>query len=376
MTPSLLCETVTGTTMADLIAARDAVTGADMVELRIDGVRDVDVARALQGRRVPAIVTCRPSWEGGRFNGAEEERRRVLAEALEQGAEYVDIEWRSLRVAGGAGLDDLLERHPERVIVSSHDFDGVPGDLARQVSAMRRSGPAVIKVAMTPARLSDTLVLRDIGRDGAAVVIGMGDAGMATRLLASRFGSRWTYGGKGAVPGQVPVARMLEGFRFRSVGAQTALYGVVGTDAVGSLVPAMHNAAFAAEGLDAVCVPLPADDFDDFSDFADAMGFAGAVATASFTLGRPTVPVRFDERSARLGAATAVRRTTDGWEATYIGAREPVGAPGAQGHHQGRVAEVEQQFAFWTGCRASAEVMRAAARAEARSLGRTLGSEA
>jgi hypothetical protein len=37
--------------MAELRAARDAVTRADMVELRLDGVEDIDVAGALGGRR-------------------------------------------------------------------------------------------------------------------------------------------------------------------------------------------------------------------------------------------------------------------------------------------------------------------------------------
>ena len=72
---SLLCETVTGDTMAELLAARDAAAAADMVELRLDGVRDLDVARALHGRRGPVIVTCRPTWEGGRFDGSEDSAR-------------------------------------------------------------------------------------------------------------------------------------------------------------------------------------------------------------------------------------------------------------------------------------------------------------
>ena len=60
MPPSLLCETVTGATTAELIAARDGAAAADMVELRLDGVRDLDVAQALHGARVPVIATCRP----------------------------------------------------------------------------------------------------------------------------------------------------------------------------------------------------------------------------------------------------------------------------------------------------------------------------
>ena len=56
---SLLCETVTAASMRDLCAARDRATRGDMVELRLDGVADLDVAGALAGRRKPIVVTCR-----------------------------------------------------------------------------------------------------------------------------------------------------------------------------------------------------------------------------------------------------------------------------------------------------------------------------
>ena len=265
MSTSLLCETVTGHTLAELTRARDAADAADLVELRLDGVRDLDVAAALAGRRKPVIVTCRPTWEGGRFDGSEGAREVVLRKALDLGAEYVDVEFK-------AGFERLIGAHSGRVIVSAHDFDGVPADLSSRVDAMRETGAAVIKVAFTPARLADTLPLMEIAEEGDAVVIGMGDAGLPTRLLASRFGSKWTYAGnKGVAPGQVPARRMLEQFRFRHIGADTSVFGVVSDRGIHSLSAVMHNAAFTAAGIDAVCVPLLAEDFADFLTFADTM---------------------------------------------------------------------------------------------------------
>ena len=73
-----LCVTVTAPTMADLRRQRDAVDDADLVELRLDKVRDPSVAGALEGRTRPVIVTCRAAWEGGGFTGSEEERHRIL----------------------------------------------------------------------------------------------------------------------------------------------------------------------------------------------------------------------------------------------------------------------------------------------------------
>src|SRR6185436_7802834 len=82
-----LCVTVTANSTAELRRRRDGVRDADLVELRLDGVADPDVAGALADRRLPTIITCRPEWEGGRFAGSEEERRRILGEALARGAE-------------------------------------------------------------------------------------------------------------------------------------------------------------------------------------------------------------------------------------------------------------------------------------------------
>src|SRR5689334_19798730 len=199
--------------MAELRSARDNAVGADLVELRLDPVDRPDVAAALQGRRTPVIVTCRAGWEGGAFRGSEEERRRVLASALDLGAEYVDIEWK-------AGFTDLIERvRGDRIVLSMHDFAGMPADLAGMTAAMRATGAALIKIAGTARRLDDCLMLLGLNAHqparGQAVVIAMGDAGLATRVLAGRFGSPWTYAGSLWGVGQVDAATLLSRYRFR-----------------------------------------------------------------------------------------------------------------------------------------------------------------
>src|SRR6188768_1401601 len=82
MPPAKLCVTVTADTMAELRTRRDQVADADMVELRLDLVKDPSAAGALQGRKHPVIITCRPTSQGGHFAGSEEERRAILSEAL------------------------------------------------------------------------------------------------------------------------------------------------------------------------------------------------------------------------------------------------------------------------------------------------------
>ena len=302
-------ETVTGRTLADLRAARDAVTRADMVELRLDGVEDIDVAGALAGRARPVIVTCRPTWEGGRFDGSEERRQSILREALDGGADYVDVEWR-------AGFADLIARDARRVVLSSHDFQRVPDDLAARATAMRQTRAGTIKIAIPAARLTDALALLPIGADGDAVVVAMGDAGLPSRLLASRFGSRWTYAGDAIAPGQIPASRMLDEFRFHEIVPTTDIYGVVSNNVTHSMSPLMHNAAFRAADLDAVYLPLRAADFDDFLTFAAAMKVEGASVTIPFKLDALRATHNADALTRAVGAANTLRRTASGWEAT------------------------------------------------------------
>ncbi len=140
-TQPLLCVTVTAPTTAALREARDRAEHADLVELRLDTVSDPDVAGALAGRQRPVIVTCRAAWEGGAFKGSEDERRRFLEQALDQGAEFVDIEWQ-------ARFDDLIARTSgRRIVLSSHDFASMPADLPERARAMRSTGAEVIKIA-------------------------------------------------------------------------------------------------------------------------------------------------------------------------------------------------------------------------------------
>src|SRR5204863_5869842 len=129
-----------------------------------------------------------------------------------------------------------------------------------------------IKVAVMTPRLRDLPPLAAIAAEGGAIVIGMGDTGVPSRLLATRFGSRWTYAGNGVAPGQIPASRMIDGFRFRDIGPDTRIFGVVSRTAMHSLSPVMHNQAFAAAGIDAVYVPFQTEEFDDFLAFAAAMG--------------------------------------------------------------------------------------------------------
>lgn len=306
---SLVVETVRGHSMAELLAARDRVQGADMVELRLDGVADLDVAGALSGRATPVIATCRAAWEGGQFDGSETERLRMLADAIRLGAEYVDVEWRADR--RGLPANDRTQ-----IVLSHHAFQEVPVDLADRIRAMQQEPADVVKVAVGPVRLRDCLALRDIDWGGRRhVVIAMGAAGQVTRLCPALFGSSWTYGGS-AAPGQIPVDDLLHVYRVPRQSAQTAIYAIGGAPLGHSASPAMHNPAFDSLGIDAVYVPLETADADEFLEVASAIGVAGASITAPLKASLFARVPDADDLTGRIGALNTLRRRPDGgWEA-------------------------------------------------------------
>ena len=309
MKPAKLCVTVTADNMAELRTRRDQVDDADLVELRLDTVKDPSAAGALAGRKKPVIVTCRPKSEGGHFNGSEDERRSILREALTLGAEYVDLEFK------GACADLMESTGGRRIILSHHNFDGVPADLTQMAQTMLASGAEVVKLAVAAHSLRDCLTLRAIGKNTRVpmALIAMGEAGLASRVLASWMGSCWTYAGDAAAPGQLPVKRMHDEYRFRRIGARTAVYGVLGKPVSHSVSPAMHNAAFRAAHLDAVYLPLAAADFADFEAFAEEAALAGVSVTAPFKVSAFERADECDAVSRRIQSVNTLRREGGKW---------------------------------------------------------------
>jgi 3-dehydroquinate dehydratase / shikimate dehydrogenase len=307
-----LCATVTARTTAELRRRRDdAARTADVVELRLDGTHDIDVAGALADRKGPVMVTCRPTREGGAFEGPEDRRLAILAEAARLGADYVDVEWDSaystvLSVRGGRGI-----------VLSSHDYDGVPADLAGRWRAMRATGADIVKIAVTARALSDTLGLLDLNAaepDGARILLAMGLPGVATRVLAARFGSCWTFVSESPAPGEISAARMVQEFRFGKTGPATRVFGVVGNPVGHSVSPVMHNAAFDETGEDAVYLPLEASSASDFRQFARALRVAGASVTAPFKLALAEGAAIDDRDPARvLSVVNTLKAVNGGW---------------------------------------------------------------
>ena len=88
----------------------------------------------------------------------------------------MDVEWKADRRG-------LPPAGATRIVLSHHDFSGMPGDLAERVCAMHAEQPATVKVAATATRLTDCLTLREaMSRSTSHVAIAMGSAGQLSRV--------------------------------------------------------------------------------------------------------------------------------------------------------------------------------------------------
>ena len=92
------------------------------------------------------------------------------------------------------------------------------------------------------------------------------------------------------------------GFRVQLASTLTAINAIGGAPLAHSASPAMHNAAIAALGMDAVYVPLETADGDEFLAVADAIGVAGASITAPLTPAMFERSSTLDDLSTRPGA--------------------------------------------------------------------------
>lgn len=187
-------------------AERAKESGADLIELRIDLLRDEErdierVKEFVSRLTIPLIVTNRRKEEGGSFTGTEEDRIAMLNSVLETAAvDFVDVEF----LSPTAGKTEIVEKAKGLlipVIFSFHDFRGMPrhSELLKIIASMYEEGGSIAKIAVTPETLSDTLLLlnltHELSREGKLVaVIGMGAMGRHLRVIAPMYGSVLTYG--------------------------------------------------------------------------------------------------------------------------------------------------------------------------------------
>jgi len=186
---------------------------SEFVELRADYIENIsvnDIEVILNKTKAQSIFTCRKKTEGGKFQGDERNRIKILQRAIDLGFDHVDIELSTMK-------DFQLKRNKIKFIISYHNFAETPSywDMQSIIYQMNEFRPDVLKIAtMLNEEYESTKIYRLLTNKPHSeerIVIGMGEKGRMTRILGPLLGSYLTYAstefGKSA-PGQIDISEL------------------------------------------------------------------------------------------------------------------------------------------------------------------------
>lgn len=245
--------TLLGPSLADLEAAITQLDpDATAFEVRLDTILEkVAPARLRALSSKPLIATCRRRTDGGAFTGTETERVALLADCLEAGFNFADVEG-----------EMPLAAPEERLIRSRHELKGTPAGtmIAQWCQRIAAKGAIPKFAAATPSVHGVTQVLlaaRILQRSRTRAAV-MGLEGFP-RALLPLLGVEIVYGGgETRPPGQPRLDEITKTLsHWGDPGPSSSLFLVLGDPVHHSRSPRMHNAAFRALGRDAAYGALP-----------------------------------------------------------------------------------------------------------------------
>jgi 3-dehydroquinate dehydratase-1 len=195
----------------------------DIVEARLDQFEPCPPTQWLQAclrveaEGTPVLATIRLPQDGGKWQRQEHERKDLLVEAFTH-LSAIDVETDSLL---RKDLCDLALSLRKSLVVSYHNFEGTPPleELCDLVDSILDCPLAIPKLAIMVHNKKDVGVLRQVLASYPAsrpiCVLGMGDAGVNTRLSFPGLGSKLTYGymNQSCAPGQLPSKHLLAALR-------------------------------------------------------------------------------------------------------------------------------------------------------------------
>jgi len=199
-----------------LMAIKEARLLADLIELRTDYLKRIKLTPLLENRQKPFIITNRRKEEGGNYKGEERKRLSVLQEAIDLGADYIDVELATER----SFLQGLIRnKKGTQVILSFHDFRKTPSqkELQGLFDQMVRLGADVIKIVSFARSWEDNLTILSLipfakARKRKIVAFCMGEKGKVSRLFSPFLGAAWTYASlnkvRASAPGQLTVREL------------------------------------------------------------------------------------------------------------------------------------------------------------------------
>ena len=263
------------------------------------------------------IATCRRATSGGKFRGSIPSQLDLLSKAAAAGCQLVDVELQTASKCKPEQLQKLRSR--AGLILSFHDFRATK-KLEESLEKMLAYPADFYKVVSTATMLSDNVaMIKFLAREGdrhSMVGMCMGEQGIISRVLGVRAGSVFTFASAGAgeetAPGQVTAQELRNVYRIDQVDVATRVYGVVGDPIAHSLSPAIMNAAFRRENVNAVYLALHARTLKDLLTCIREIPIHGISVTMPYKEAIVPYLDNTDSHTTKIGACNTVVRAQDG----------------------------------------------------------------
>jgi 3-dehydroquinate dehydratase type I len=280
-------------------------------EVRLDHLKEVnDATFALLATKPNLLVCCRARRQGGHFAGSESERLELLRRAAAS-ARLVDVE-------ADVPAEAIAGVPPTKLLLSWHDFDGVPSDLSRRLDSMSQRRPALLKLAVQVDDAGQLLALRDqaLACPWPLVMIGMGPAGLLSRSHFRGFGSPFCYVAATAdtatAPGQLDfsTARAMN----MPASSDAPMYALLGGRQIAhSPGPSTYNRLLRSRGKSGSYVPVVTQQLQPTLQLLQDLGLLGASVTMplkqqAYEQSQPS------SLAERLKAANSLRPGANGWQ--------------------------------------------------------------
>lgn len=274
---------------------------------------------------IPLILTCRKVVDGGNWDSNESLRKGWLSQWMDGSFAYVDLE---MDLDEDSGLVEKAREGHIRIIRSFHDFKGIPSSLYEKMTSYISSSDVIVKGAVYPKSSEELYQLAEISiklkqnaHMNSFVLLGMGDFGFPTRVLAEKLGSYLTFCSDSmslsGAPGQCSASDLVDIFNFRKVSESTIINSIIGNPIKQSRSPYIHNKGYREKGIDAVYVPFLCDSLPWFLKIADLLCIHGSSVTVPFKSEIIPYTDSSDKAVKKIGASnTIVRDENNRWCAT------------------------------------------------------------
>ena len=193
-------------------AVREVEPFVDLFEVRIDLIGD-GWQKLVKQFKKPWIGCNRRVDEGGRWGGDEAGRLEKLLEAIELGADIIDLELRTTNLKQAI---ELIKKRA-KCLLSFHELRGTPplNEMREIMQRQLEAGADVCKIITTAQRFEDNLTILQLISEfpkTRIVSLAMGPLGFASRVLCPLVGGDFTYAsiepGKESASGQITVGEL------------------------------------------------------------------------------------------------------------------------------------------------------------------------